>query len=58
MKSYEELGRTAYLAYWAQAQKEQHAPMNIVPWEKLETKHKASWIATARALVAEVATIL
>nr|WP_315206805.1 hypothetical protein [uncultured Albidiferax sp.] len=58
MVSYEQLGRTAYEAYWKQTQKEQRAPMDILPWDKLEAQHKASWIATAKALVAEMRTVL
>jgi hypothetical protein len=56
MKSYEQLGRTAHAA-WAQSKQ---APVQArrTTWEQLHPEVQQCWIAIAKAVAAEVATIL
>jgi hypothetical protein len=56
MKSYEQLGRAAHTAF---VNKLPEAIRNAsTSWEKLLPEVRESWIDAARAVAAEVATIL
>lgn len=56
MKSYEQLGRTAHAAFVKSLP--EAIRTSATSWEKLLPEVRDSWIDAARAVAAEVATIL
>jgi hypothetical protein len=59
MKSFEQLARSAYAAY-RQRQLDSGSgalAMQIPPWDQLTTPVQLDWIAVAKTVVAEMATV-
>lgn len=59
MKSFSQLARTAYEAYRQRmvASGSHRLIQDNPPWEQLTTPRQMDWVAVAKAIVAEMATV-
>lgn len=59
MKSFEQLARSAYAAYRERqlASGSNTLAMQTPPWDQLTTPAQLDWIAVAKTVVAEMATV-
>lgn len=58
IKSFAQLARVAYEAHATAQANRTGRGLAIHPWEALKPADQASWIAAAKAVVADVSTVL
>lgn len=57
MKSFEQLARTAYEAGMKSMQDQRLSTAKVLPWSEMSETHKNVWIAVARSIVQEMASV-
>lgn len=57
MKSYEQLARSGYEAFLKERKRQGSNSTDHVGWDILSPQQKATWIAAAKQIVAEMATV-
>jgi hypothetical protein len=57
MKSFEKLGKAAYLAYWEAISFRDRETLLPDSWEDMHPESKECWVAVAKQIVAELAAL-